>query len=1435
MTEAGGGLFYTLGHFVARFPVLVIAIGIAVAVSLATGLIDPPFETELNNLWIEKGGRVDTELQYVDDNSIDGTRSTTELWTTVAVPFGNVLTADVLTDHLRTAEAMTTMTVTIDAGTSDEFTVDMKDICRSGAADYIIQCTRVTVLDCFYEGRYDLPTSPTDEAEIAVMTANVVSDPVGLATVSSTVESLRGTTCPTDVNGDPIYNWGKAYPGIPANSQPPLLEDADGNLVLDANGAPQPDLLAILCGILDGIADFTATTPGPNGDPINTYQPYGLGTTEFAYPYKDIAQNPFTLTTGPYTVSTLPDPTLQATTVSALITLGYVFQGDVVGLEDTLAQLANGEAASFTNSRGAAYYQRPSFTGINPVLPGVADEATIQATGAGECKFWDNGEVLPTIPRDIILGQEDRNSEDFVAIEFVVYAIEAEALVEKVKSPWRSPALGGPLDITVDQAQRALDQWRVQFTEQVPNGDFEDHSRSNAFSSDSFDIILSEFSDASLPLVVGGYAILIIYAFFALRRPSTKCDKILVMSKSMVGGVGVLVVALGVGGGLGLACYVGIPLNATSTQVLPFLLLGLGVDDMFVIAHNIDEDFDVEIPVLIGQLMAVVGPSITLTSGTNAIAFAIGTLTPLPVVIDFASQAAISICVLYCMNLFVFPALLALNEHRMRAKRVDCLPCLTRDDFERGERSGKEGFLKDVILNRFYIPFLKSILGKVVVFLVFGVIFAIGMYGALEKVVLGLSIADVAPAGTQEYEWLTVRYNYFSFYDMQIAVQGDDQGFDYTTREGQQGMLELFERVSDTTHAVDDGTMWLHAFLQWGFPDHGLDCSGGSCVDNSAYDPSALPRLRDSYLYEMCTFAAVNPDPHDPTNTLSAFGPQALCRGDADSLLAAAEGLPSFDYFGGFTQNIELQVCAGTLATFAGNALNPFQADSAACIGTLFGNDPAAPDYATLLNKQIASSFGLPESAGGLSSAEETCITNYCGGSPAGSNSQALGQTVIDISSVGACPADPFSPHACHVSETDYYFVVGALVGANPALDLQNPNCDPQSVLTNGECGPLQDVVNDAGPSVAGCTSIFTAALPEMDLDYQGGPGNNAAAMCINLATAENPSLQCFTVESDYYYACINKFAQTSSAASLTSPYWYPDTGVLGGGTVDADGNARIVGQLGNEGSPFTYSEYSMYSFNLVENEDYVRLIEEVRDECTNSPVPAFPKGTGFLYWEQYLGLQETLLKNIIYALVSVFCVTFIMLIVVPKVDREKCWTLLAAAFGGAFTLVFILTLYMIEIYGFMGWMDIKLSALPAVSLIMAVGVGVEFTAHIILAFILAEGDRNDRMEAAMDHMFVPTIDGTISTFLGIVMLAFSDFEFIVKYYFLVYLIIVVLGCLNGLILLPALLAVCGPPSISLPPAGGSEVGYRRGSITSPKTSTNPALEMSAKPGSDFV
>ena len=69
-------------------------------------------------------------------------------------------------------------------------------------------------------------------------------------------------------------------------------------------------------------------------------------------------------------------------------------------------------------------------------------------------------------------------------------------------------------------------------------------------------------------------------------------------------------------------------------------------------------------------------------------------------------------------------------------------------------------------------------------------------------------------------------------------------------------------------------------------------------------------------------------------------------------------------------------------------------------------------------------------------------------------------------------------------------------------------------------------------------------------------------------------------------------------------------------------------------------------------------------------------------------------------------------------------------------------------------------------------------------------------MGAALDHMFVPTFDGAVSTLLGVMMLAFSPFDFVVNYYFQLYLYIVLFGVLNGLVLLPVLLSLVGPAQL---------------------------------------
>lgn len=89
---------------------------------------------------------------------------------------------------------------------------------------------------------------------------------------------------------------------------------------------------------------------------------------------------------------------------------------------------------------------------------------------------------------------------------------------------------------------------------------------------------------------------------------------------------------------------------------------------------------------------------------------------------------------------------------------------------------------------------------------------------------------------------------------------------------------------------------------------------------------------------------------------------------------------------------------------------------------------------------------------------------------------------------------------------------------------------------------------------------------------------------------------------------------------------------------------------------------------------------------------------------------------------------------------------------------------------------------------------GVEFTAHVVFCFLTSLGTRDQRMCACIDRVFVPVIHGASSTLLGIFMLAFSEFEFVFKYFFVVMSALILIGVINGLILLPVLLSLIGPP-----------------------------------------
>ncbi|KAF8360928.1 ptc-3 [Pristionchus pacificus] len=213
---------------------------------------------------------------------------------------------------------------------------------------------------------------------------------------------------------------------------------------------------------------------------------------------------------------------------------------------------------------------------------------------------------------------------------------------------------------------------------------------------------------------------------------------------------------------------------------------------------------------------------------------------------------------------------------------------------------------------------------------------------------------------------------------------------------------------------------------------------------------------------------------------------------------------------------------------------------------------------------------------------------------------------------------------------------------------------------------------------------------------------------------------------------------------------------------------------------PLLYSQIPFYTTGLTTTPTIVESIKELRAVCDKYTVAGldnYPSGLAYTFWEQYLTLRWNLFLAILIIAAAVFTV-IASLIFNPY---------------AAFLVMIIVVVTTIELGGFMGLFGVKMNPISAVTLICAVGIGVEFTAHVVLAFLTSLGSVETRLQSCLLHMFVPVFHGAISTLLGIVMLVFTEFDFVFKYFFVVMSVLVILGIINGLCLLPVILTFIGP------------------------------------------
>ncbi|PNJ71383.1 PTCH1 isoform 19, partial [Pongo abelii] len=187
-----------------------------------------------------------------------------------------------------------------------------------------------------------------------------------------------------------------------------------------------------------------------------------------------------------------------------------------------------------------------------------------------------------------------------------------------------------------DKAAAILEAWQRTYVEVVHQSVAQNSTQKVlSFTTTTLDDILKSFSDVSVIRVASGYLLMLAYACLTMLR--WDCSK----SQGAVGLAGVLLVALSVAAGLGLCSLIGISFNAATTQVLPFLALGVGVDDVFLLAHAFSETGqNKRIPFedRTGECLKRTGASVALTSISNVTAFFMAALIPIPALRAFSLQ-----------------------------------------------------------------------------------------------------------------------------------------------------------------------------------------------------------------------------------------------------------------------------------------------------------------------------------------------------------------------------------------------------------------------------------------------------------------------------------------------------------------------------------------------------------------------------------------------------------------------------------------------------------------------------------------------------------------------------------------------------------------------------------------------------------------------------
>jgi len=390
------------------------------------------------------------------------------------------------------------------------------------------------------------------------------------------------------------------------------------------------------------------------------------------------------------------------------------------------------------------------------------------------------------------------------------------------------------------------DWWAMEWEQQFMNLASRQFKYSNIYytSQRSVEDELSK-ENGDIKTIAISYVCMFIYVALSLGQLHP------IKSRLLLGLAGIVIVIMSVIASAGICSVIGIKATLIISEVIPFLILAIGVDNMFILANTVDEIEEatggkLSVPVLIGKTMSKVGTSMLLASMSEFLAFMLGSLTKMPAVQAFCFYAGFAILANFALQVTAFTALLSLDMRRRRSFRMEIEPSIRLPNLK-GDSISNQMVVK-YFMKKVFAPIVVSLPVSIIIIIIFGITTALSIF-ATTKLNQGLDQATALPTKSYQVEFFHKQREYMDLGPPVYFVTNGTQ-VDHTDPVVQKKLFQSFDYITRTPY-IEKGSVsfWLDDFRQYLVQSA---CSGIGLQSDTIPPENFIPWLRQFLAQDEC-------------------------------------------------------------------------------------------------------------------------------------------------------------------------------------------------------------------------------------------------------------------------------------------------------------------------------------------------------------------------------------------------------------------------------------------------------------------------------------------------------------------------------------------------------------------------------------------------------